>query len=223
VAKGERKKSSHKKPQRYDTSFKKWISQPVHEILPVLVTGVKYERELSAEVISSAMRADKVFQVQYHDKPYVLHIEFESGADDQLPSRLLVYNAALYHEHHLPVMSIMIYLFSVKTAVSPLVIPNSEKDLLTFHFETLPLFNMDAESYVQKHTTCMYPLLPTMRGFHAEMATQALNELSELYQGNENTLAEQFIWMQLFLERNKTIQPLEKAKIKERFHILSWR
>lgn len=66
-------------------------------------------------------------------------------------------------------MSIVIYPFSVKMAVPPLAIPNSEKDLLTFHFETVPLFCMDAEPYVQNHQTCMYPILPAMRGFHADM------------------------------------------------------
>jgi len=51
---------------------------------------------------------------------------------------------------------------------------------------------------------------------HADMVTQVMSELSELYRGDEVTLAQQFTWMKLLLERTETIQPLEKDKIKER-------
>jgi predicted transposase YdaD len=220
VAKGGGKKPTYeKKPQKYDTSFKKWISQQVHDILPVLVTGVEYEEEVNVEVSPSMMRADKVFRVRYHGKPYILHIEFQLDADDKLPARLLVYSAALYLRHNVPVMSMVVYPYSVKMAVSPLVIPNSEKDIVIFHFETLPLFETDAEPYVRQHQTCMYPLLPTMRGFHADMALKVVNELAEIYRNDEEKLAERFIWMQLFLERNDTIEPLEKTEISERLHM----
>jgi hypothetical protein len=216
VAKRKRKPPLYKQPQRYDTSFKDWISQQAQDILPLLVPGVKYEQTLTVEVSRSMMRADKVFKVQYHGKEYILHVEFETGEDGQLPSRLLVYNAALYHEHQLPVMTMVIYPFDVKMAVSPLVIPNGEQDILIFHFETLPLFTMNAQTYVEQHRACMYPLLPTMLGLHADLVTQVLNELSELYRDDEVTLAQQFVWMKLLLERTDTIPPLEKGKIQER-------
>ncbi len=213
-AKGEG--SSNEQPQKYDETFKKWITQQVDEILPILVTGAKYERELNVEFSRSMMRADKVFQVLYHGKPYILNIEFQVGADEHLPSRLLLYNAALYHKYHLPVMSMVIYPFSVKMAVPPLAIPNSENDILTFHFETVPLFQMSAQPYVQNHQICMYPLLPAMCGFHADMAVQAVSELSERYHDDRATLTEQFIWMQLCLGRTQTIEDSEKIHIQER-------
>jgi hypothetical protein len=37
-----------------------------------------------------------------------------------------------------------------------------------------------------------------------------------LYRDDEATLAQQYEWMMLFLERTDTIQPLEKGKIEER-------
>ena len=186
------------------------------EILPLLVPGVKYEQTLNVEISRSMMRADKVLRVLNHDKQYILHIEFETGADDQLPSRLLVYNAVLYHDYHLPVMTMVIYPFSVKMAVSPLIVPESGQDILIFHFKTLPLFTRDAQAYVEQHLTCMYPLLPTMRGVHADMISQILNELSALYHDDEVTLSQQFVWMKLLLERTDTVPPLEKSKIQER-------
>ena len=165
------------------------------------------------------MRSDRVFQVHYRGKEYILHIEFEAGSDDELPSRLLVYNAVLYHDHHLPVITLVIYPFEVKMAVSPLIIPNSEHDIIAFHFHILPLFTLEAQAYVEQHNTCMYPLIPTMRGVHADMISQVLSELSELYHDDEATLSQQFVWIQLLLERTHTIEPLEKSKIQERLNM----
>jgi predicted transposase YdaD len=207
---------SNEQPQKYDETLKKWITQQVDEILPLLVTGVKYERELNVEFSRSMMRADKVFRVRYHGQLYILNVEFQVGADKYLPARLLLYNAALHYKYHLPVMSMVIYPFAVKRAVPPLVIPNSEKDILIFHFQTMPLFLMNADSYIQNRQTCMYPLLPAMLGFHADMAVQAMSELSEKYHNDHKTLAEQFIWMQLCLDRTRTIKRSEKIHIRER-------
>lgn len=84
--------------------------------------------------------------------------------DEHLPSRLLLYNTALYHKYHLPVLSMVISPFSVKIAVPPLVIPNSENDILIFHFETVPLFQMNGDSYIQNQQTCMYPRIASNAG-----------------------------------------------------------
>lgn len=37
-------------------------------------------------------------------------------------------------------------------------------------------FIMDAEAYVKEHRTCMYPLLPIMRGVHADLILQVVKE-----------------------------------------------
>jgi hypothetical protein len=104
----------------------------------------------------------------------------------------------------------------VEQAVSPLCIKSDGEEILTFAFRTLPLFNLEAEQFVQEHRACMYPLLPTMKGVHAELITQVMQELTELYRDNGISLAHQFSWMTVLLERTDTIKPLEKERIEER-------
>jgi hypothetical protein len=77
--------------------------------------------------------------------------------DERLLSRLLVYNSVLYHDYLLPVLTIVIYPFRVEMAVPTLVVANREKEILKFDFQTLSLFTMDVEAYVEHHRTCMYP------------------------------------------------------------------
>jgi hypothetical protein len=174
---------------------------------------------LDVEIIRSTMRADKVFRVQYNGEDAILEIEFESGVDGDLPSRLLIYNAVLYQEHKLPVITIVVYPFRVKMAESPLEVKNGDDVILAFHFRKLPLFQLDAEQFVREHVVCMYPLLPTMQGVHHEMIKQVMDELTALYREDEVTLADQFVWMSLLLERTDTISPTEKNEIERHLHM----
>jgi hypothetical protein len=208
---------ARKKPQKYDTSLKDWVEQQAHDILPLLLPGAVYEKTLTVEIIRSVMRADKVFQILYCGEKHILHLEFETGFDRDLPSRLHVYNAVLYRDYHLPVITIVVYPFRVEQAISPFCIQSNKKDIVTFHFKTLPLFTLEAESFVREHRACMYPLLPTMKGVHAELMAQVMHELKELYRDDEVSLTQQYTWMMLLLERTDTIGSLEKEKIQEQF------
>ena len=217
MPRSKRSRSSHKKkPQKYDTGFKDWVERQAHDVLPVLLPGAVYEETLNVEISRSMMRADKVFKILYCGEEHVLHLEFETGSDKNLHSRLLVYNAVLYQDYQLPVITIVVYPFKVEPAVSPLRIISDKKEILTFHFGTLPLFTLEAEQFVQEHRACMYPVLPTMCGVHAELMVQVMQELTELYRNDEVTLAQQYAWMMVLLERTGTIESLEKNRIQEK-------
>jgi len=182
----------------------------------VLLPGTIFEEAVDIERIKPTMRNDRVFKVWYCDKLHILIIEFESGSDAYMAARLHVYSAILYHEYGLPIIPLIVYPFRCAIATSPLVITCGDDILDTFHFKTLPLFTLQAERYVQEHLTCMYPLLPAMQGANAELIESAMKELASLYREDEVSLAQQFIWMELLLERTDTISSLEKVKIQEK-------
>jgi flagellar biosynthesis/type III secretory pathway protein FliH len=199
-------------PQVYDSTFKHWVSQQASAILPLLLPGAVYEATLDVELIQPTRRVDKIFKILYDGEEQILHLEFETQYDNHLKSRLLIYNAGFYHKYHLPVITIVVYPFQTTMAEPPLCI----REILTFHFQTLPLFHLDAQEIVRKQQSCMYPLIPTMQHVHADLVAQVMYELAELYRDDEVTLAEQFICLQLLLERTGTVPHVEKVKIKER-------
>jgi hypothetical protein len=212
-----RTKEEQQPAQQYDTTFKDWIRKVAPDVLPVFLPGAVYEDTLDIEIIKPAMRADKVFKIRFpdQDKEYIANVEFESGTDPHITSRLLVYNAVLYHDHQLPVISMIVYPFQTKMAESPLVVSDGTKNIITFDFQRLALFKEDAERYVREHIVSMYPLLPTMQGADHVLLKRAMDELADLYRGKEGTLAEQFIWMELLLERTGTISVREKKEIQK--------
>jgi hypothetical protein len=206
-------------PQQFDTTLKDWLRQEAGRVLPILLPGAVYEETLSVELIRPTLRADKVFKIVYNDEECIFHTEFESGSDTHMAARLLAYNAILYDDHDMPVISMIIYPFRTKMATSPLEIQTKDKKIITFHFETVPLFTLDAEQYVRKHIVSMYPLLPTMQGANRAIIKQAVEELAELYREDEVTLAQQIIWMELLLERTDTVPPSEKRRIQEELKV----
>jgi hypothetical protein len=212
-----RTKEEQQPAQQYDTTFKDWIRKAAPDVLPLFLPGAVYEDTLDIEIIKPAMRADKVFKIRFpeQDREYIANVEFESGTDPYITSRLLVYNAVLYHDHHLPVISMIVYPFQTTMAESPLVVSDGKMNIITFDFQRLALFRENAEHYVREHIVSMYPLLPTMQGADHVLLKRAMDELADLYRGEEGTLAEQFVWMELLLERTGTISVREKKEIQK--------
>lgn len=127
-----------KQPQSYDSSLKALVQQQASDILPLFLPGATYEETLNVEIVRPMMRVDKVYRVGYQGEEHILHLEFESGADGYMSSRLLAYNAVLYLDHHLPVISMIIYPFRTKMAESPLLVMSGKEAVVTFNFLKLP-------------------------------------------------------------------------------------
>src|SRR5947209_1859479 len=138
------KKENQKPAQPYDTTFKEWIRQEARDVLPLFLPGAVYEDTLDVEIIRPTMRADKVFKGKYDGDDSIFNVEFETGRDNNLLSRLLIYNAVLYRDHGFPVISIIVYPFRTAMAESPLVIKSGSKSIITFAFEKLPFFLQEA-------------------------------------------------------------------------------
>ena len=110
----------------------------------------------------------------------------------------------------------VIYPFKTALPKSPYVVRSGKRNVLTFEFDTLPLFEMKARSYVEQHQTCIYPLLATMPDIDPDLMERVVGELSELYPDDRKTFSEQVSWMSLLLERNKDLDDAVKREIKER-------
>lgn len=199
--------------QRYDTTFKEWMEWQVSDILPVLLPGAIYQQTLTIELIKPTLRADKVFKMLYNGEERIFNPEFETGSDGKMASRLHVYNAILYYDYQIPVISMIIYPFRTTVAQPPLLVPKGDGDIIRFDYDILELYKQDAEQYVRNHVRCMYPMLPTMQGTDHLMIRRVMGELQEIYRDDVVPLAQQYIWINLLLERTTTISRSEKGEI----------
>lgn len=216
MAKKKRKEPSQDQQQPYDNLLKSLLEGQEHIMLPYFLAGVEYLSTLNIEVLRTPLRVDRVYQVKYQEKVHILHLEFESGPSNAMASRLLDYHAYLYHKYHHPVISIVVYLFCVKMAESPLRESSGDRELLTFHFWVFPLWQLKADVYVQEHAVPMYALLPAMQNANARLLNQAIDEMVKYYENDNIKLAQELRWMGIMLRRAEIVSSDEKREIEER-------
>ena len=130
----------------YDTTFKHWLARYGPEIVSALFPSMIYEDVLEEEVMRPMMRVDKVFKVRYDGIVHILHLEVQTKAESHFAARLLSYTANLHCQYHLPVITIAVYPFETTVAQSPFRMWSQGQEIVTFHFQTLSLFELDAEA-----------------------------------------------------------------------------
>lgn len=202
--------------QPFDTTIKSIFKEDAAEILPHLLPGVRIVEVLDIEILRPPMRTDRVYRVLYKDKPHILEVEVQAGADEDMEYRALVYHANLLRDHRLPVISLIIYLFQATIPESPLHETSDDEELLTFHFKVLPLWTLNAREYLNRHVVSMYALLPTMQHANAEILLQAIDDMVKYYKDDESKLGRQLLWLKILLHRAETVPMQDKHIIEER-------
>ncbi len=164
-------------------------------------------------------RADQILRLIIDGEIHIGNIEFQTSYEDKLLARLLVYHAVLYYDYDVPVYSLLIYPFKTRIDEPPLKLFSAGKDRVIFHYEYLKLYDLNAEQYVRDKSFCMYPLLPAMQGVDHRLLKQAMDELTTLYTGDETSLADRYLWMQVLIARSDTIDLEERYRIQQELHM----
>ncbi len=219
MPKRDRKTSSQDQQQPYDNLLKSLLEGREKEMLPYFLPEAEYQETLDVEVHRTTLRVDRVYKILYRGQLHILHLEFESGSDTDMDTRLLDYHAYLYRKYKFPVLSIIVYPFRTSMATSPLQEMSGKVALVTFHFQVFPLWQLHAEQYVREHALFMYALLPTMTGANADLLNKAISEMVEYYQGNNERLARELRWMGIVLRRADTVALNEKRIVQERLNM----
>jgi flagellar biosynthesis/type III secretory pathway protein FliH len=214
--KKDQKRTPLEQQQPYDNALKSLLEGQEAQILPQFLPGAVYQETCDIEVIRPILRTDRVYKVWYKGVLHILHLEFQTSADADMAKRLLEYHAYLYAKYGIPVISIIIYLFRTKVAVSPLEEISDGEVILRFHFRVFPLWVLEAARYMEDHIIAMYALLPAMAGANAHVLEQAIAEMIEYYKNDEITLARDLRWMGIMLRRTDCVLEEEKRMIQER-------
>ncbi|MGH2497840.1 MAG: hypothetical protein ACRDIV_24320, partial [Ktedonobacteraceae bacterium] len=205
--------------QPYDNLLKSLLEGQEKQMLPYFVPNAEYLETLNVEIVRTPLRVDRVYLVRHKGRKKIAHLEFESGPNNDMAARLLDYHAYLYRKYKLPVKSVIVYPFPTKMVESPLLEVDEDGEILTFHFRVLPLWQLKAEQYFNKHAVVMYALLPTMEGADAPLLHKAIDEMVKYYQGDDTKLAQEFRWMGIVIRKVKTLPRADKREIQERLNM----
>ncbi|HEV7234855.1 MAG TPA: hypothetical protein VGN15_01655 [Ktedonobacteraceae bacterium] len=219
MAKHERKEPTQAQQQVYDNFLKSLFEGREKDILPYFLPDVEYLETLDIEAHRTTLRTDRVYKVMLEEHLHIVDVEFETGSHPHMEARLLDYHAYLYRKYRLPVISIIVYPFRTKMAISPLREVSGKQELLLFHFRMLPLWQLKAERYLNEHAVLMYSLLPSMEGANTRLLSKAIDEMIEYYQDDQTTLAQELRWMGIVLRRADTVPIADKRQIEERLNM----
>lgn len=207
--------------QVYDNILKRLVQHQASAIIPLLLgeNDCQVLGEENIEVLIPPRRSDRIYTLAYHDQRVVIDIEYESAASNVMDVRLLIYHAVLLEKYHCPVISMIVYPFEVSMATSPLREVLGDEEILSFHYRTVPLFKLDARTFVQQGAVQIYGMLPTMEGVSDELLLQALDEMVQFYEKDETLLREELLCFRILLTRAKRLPDAAMLRVERRIRM----
>jgi len=202
-----------REPQEYDNSLKALFGDEAATILPQLLPGTELIDEQNIEIDRSKLRADLVYNVLQKGLPHILHMELQTGADADMPLRLLQYHVGLLVKHKKPVISVVLYPFKVKAPAPPFEEMSADEVVLFLKYQELRMWEMEACKFVQGHAVCVYTLLPAMKGASVSLLVQALEEMEQYYSKEE--LRHHLGRFYRIMQKSKTMSKYDKQQVKE--------
>ena len=200
--------------QVYDETLKSLFGHELAEILPIILPGAEYLGESNIEIDRTIVKADLLFWARYKGQVVLVNMELQSNRDDTIERRLLMYHACFHYKHKVPVLSVILYPFKTKVPTPPYREVSGEETFLTFAYQVLILWQMDARTFVQQHYVCFYTLLPAMEHASVPLLKQALREMRQYYPDNKE-FGHHLTRFNTIMLRSSTMTDEQKEEMKE--------
>jgi len=151
-----------------------------------------YIQEQPQKLQSHPRTIDGLVKVKLGGEIMLIHIEFQTYNDSNMPSRLLEYNVLIWNEYKLPVISCVIHLLKDGCiAPSPFERKLSTgKTIVNFYYETVEIHDFTAEDIIQIGQPGLLPFLTlTKDGATKEVVQRMFRELETFANKNVTFVA----------------------------------
>ena len=152
--------------QDYDITLKTLSDKFPHHFVNLVFKDFKGEiAPLNKELPANIRESDCLIKVKDTTKhtEFILHLEFQSSHDVNMPHRMLSYFARIYDMYKLPIYPLVIYLNpdnSGLNIVDTFVNSIYDKDILFFKYEVLKIWEMDQNRIIDNNLYGLFPILP---------------------------------------------------------------
>lgn len=213
--------ASDAQKQIYDNVLKRLVQHQASAIIPLLLgeSDCYVLGEENIEVLLPPRRTDRVYALSYHRQRVIVDIECESSGSSIMAVRLLIYHAILLEKYKCPVISVIVYPFEVDMASSPFQEILGDEEILTFRYRTVPLFLLDARTFVKRKAIQIYGMLPAMQGVSDELLLQAIDEMVQFYQENETLLRDELLCFRVLLARAQRLPEAAMLRVERRIRM----
>ena len=147
---------------QYDSSVK-CISPELSADIATLVLGKKPDLKQISESLPSDERRVDFLAKMTGDEESLLHIEFQTRYDPNMPVRMLAYHARILDRYRLPVYPVVVYLTqtdrSIETTYSSHV---GNKHIFTFNYDVIKVWELRSKAVFEHELCGLYTLTPLM-------------------------------------------------------------
>jgi Skp family chaperone for outer membrane proteins len=164
----------------WDDSLKVLFSEHAQDFASWVLEGAEVLNKLSAEFVGRKAVADGLLEVRWKGKKLLMHFEFQSTNDPDMPERVLDYALRAKREHRRAVYSCLIYLRDVgEVPPSPLAWHLTEEySNLNFDYLLIELAKMTPEQFKQIGLLGLFPLMLLTKGGNTqEIAEEVVSTL----------------------------------------------
>ena len=199
----------------WDDTMKRLVRANPQDFVSWFLERAQFKDMLSVELKNRTIESDLLLLVDLDGEEVLLHLEFQSTKDEDMPLRLLEYNVLTTRQHARRVYSCVLYLRKDGVVPeSPLVwrMPDGN-EILRFHFEVIKLWEMTADSLIKTRFVGLFPLLPlTKDGKRHEVVDEMVTRIVEAKQPALLRYAQMFSSL-VFKDRD------DKAWLERRFAV----
>jgi predicted transposase YdaD len=100
------------------------------------------------------------------DDEFILHLEFQSSYDENMPHRMLSYYTRIFDKYNLPIYPVVMYLYPDRPRLN---IPDTyassiyNNNILTFKYKVLKVWEMEVNRIIDNDLYGLFPILPLIR------------------------------------------------------------
>lgn len=123
---------------------------------------------LDKELLSSKREGDYLVEIKDSNiesggSKFILHIEFQSSHDTNMPWRMLSYYVRIYEKYKLPVYQVVVYLNPDdrgRNVVDSFETSMNGKRIIRFNYEVLKVWEIDLNMIVDNDLYGLFPIIP---------------------------------------------------------------
>lgn len=152
--------------QDYDITLKTLSDKLPHHFVNFIFEDFNGEiAQLNKELPANIRESDCLIKVKDTNKhtEFILHLEFQSSHDANMPHRMLSYFARIYDTYKLPIYPLVMYLNpdnSGLNIVDTFVNSIYDKNILFFEYEVLKIWEIDQNRIIDNNLYGLFPILP---------------------------------------------------------------
>jgi len=147
---------------QYDSAIK-CISPELSADIATLVLGRKPDLKQISESLPSGERLVDFLAKMTGDEESILHVEFQTKYDSNMPVRMLAYHARIVERYGLPVYPVVVYLTQtdrpIETTYSSHV---GGKHIFTFNYDVIKVWELKSKAVFKDELAGLYALTPLM-------------------------------------------------------------